>query len=141
MKRFILVFLFAGIILFSSYCYGIQNLLDDLCINSSGEYTYVDSGDATINQLHINKGKLGLFSFGQYVYINKDQFDISQFIKDNNIEIISVDELFNEATTLYVLFCKCLPKFRTVNNKKYNLQIAITKEYVKMGYPAIFDSF
>ena len=127
--------------------FGQNFIIDENIIN--GIVTKAEIDDETlVIEIGPGAGSLtnGIAKKAKNVLCYEIDTTLENMLKDNlkeynNIEIISVDELFNEATTLYVLFCKCLPKFRTVNNKKYNLQIAITKEYVKMGYPAIFDSF
>ena len=79
-------------------------------------------------------------NFGESVVIS-DRIDFDQFVKNNELIVISLEKIEDINIDVYLLYSKYLPKYRIVNNKKYNLQVCLTQSSTKIGYPAIFDSF
>jgi hypothetical protein len=100
--------------------------------------TYYDTSAIKCGDFYIsNNGVFRYISFGESVEIGA--FDIEKFIIDNDAKVVSIDCIDN--MIVYLLHTNNLKKYRTLKGIKYNLQIAINKDFAKIGYPAIFDSF
>ena len=107
-----------------------------------GEYSYVEGVGIKCGKLHIIQNSTNyLFGFGEYVVINESYIDIEKMIEEYEMDVIEVEYLEDLNLKTYLLYCPKLPKFRISNNRKFNLQICQSKFLVKIGYPAIFDSF
>ncbi len=150
MKGKILLFLFILILLVLGYVRSSATLANALFLeDNSGVkvYAYSDLGQKDViecGELKIIKSDAGFINslhssefLGQCVELK--EFDITNFIKKNSIEIISKEKV--EDIEIYNCYCSMLPKFVFVENKRVNLQIAKTKELIKVGYPLILEGY
>ena len=141
MRRFIL---FGIICLFFLISCWVGRGLEDLVktnIITKGFYTYSEVEGIQCGKLYIcQDDSMDLLAFGEYIYLD-DVFDVSTFIKDNNIQIVSIDNIDNQNLVVYNLYCKNLKRVRILDNKKINIQLAVCNNYIKLGYPSIYDSF
>lgn len=102
------------------------------------EYSYIMQNGIKCGNFYISNGNLSYFKFGEAIEINTG-FDILSFVEFYDLKIINVDKLNDRE--IYLLYSEVLPLYKITNNKKFNLQVCIANENVKIGYPAIFDSF
>lgn len=100
-------------------------------VTKCGELKIINGTTEFANSLKFND------FLGQMLEFNKIDFD--SFISSNNIEVLSTEKV--EDITIYNCYVSSLPKFVVVKNKRVNMQIAITNECVKVGYPLILGGF
>lgn len=135
--RRIIVSIFFAMALLGSVAMA-PNIVDRL---GAKEYTSVN---CTYNPTELKcgnyylSGKLDILSFGQSIVV--EGVDIQSIIDQLDAVVIDTNAISDDCT-LYVLYSSELQKYRVINNQKYNMQVCVYGDKIKLGYPAIYDSF
>ena len=125
-----------------SMMFDLQSFLNGVEIVDAGFYSYINQQGTDIGYMYIlDSDNWHCFDIGEYICIESASFDIDEFIVCNNLVVVSVDNVVADGVILYVLYSDALPQYRILDGKKYNMQVAVRNDVIKLGYPAIFDSF
>ena len=139
MGKKLIICTFALCVLASMFIWSKQlfiNKFNNTEINKYINYSYIFDGIKCGNYYISENNKFNL-CFGKAIEVVN--LDIDALIEKENTKLIALDKL--EDKNIYILYCKDLPLYRLLNGSKFNLQICVANEAVKIGYPAIFDSF
>lgn len=142
MQRFIMLVIFLVFMIFSVqtssliYKFDYTDSKVDLISCSYFDISEIQCGNFYV----VHNNTTSILNFGESIIL-QEELDVSKCLENNNCELISQDYLEEQDLTFYLLYDSNLPKYKVIDNKKYNLQIAVKNNYTKIGYPAIFDSF
>lgn len=126
--------LIASMFLWSKFVF--LNKFNMLTPTSDIKYTYIQDGIKCGNY-YISEN-VSFIKFGECVEC-EGRVDINEFVDKNKLVLVS-NEIVGDSC-VYLMYSKDLPITRVLNNKRYNLQMCVTRDSYKLGYPAIFDSF
>jgi len=139
MQKVVFVIIFMFFILFAIQNTSLINnvKIDNIQIVSC---TYFSNKGNVCGEFYIvHNNRFSVLSFGESVVLDKS-LDIQEFLH-HECEIVRSEILPEQGKQVYLLYFTDLPKYKILDNKKYNLQVVINKDYTKIGYPSIFDSF
>ncbi len=132
------VFIFSIILIFSLIIFNNTPLFSEY----SCEYEVFTKSGSNINSVKkVSKGEY-IWCFGikgESCVIEGQKFCLSDFFKQLN-----ADELFSEKVGEIMVYYAFSPQIKyreRVQGKTVNLQVAISKDYVKVGSPLIYGSF
>ena len=115
------------------FCSGLENF-ENLDVQSVGYGSIVT---CKINESKsIEKSLKGVQ--GISYKFNSDDFNVSKFLTNNSAEVVKIQKL-NEICIIYAYSNKL--EHLVNDDKMFNLEIAITRDKVVVGYPLIMGSY
>ncbi len=140
MKNFLLIFILSFVALLPMGKFMIfDKYVSKLDVCRTYEYSYMPTDDSLkCGSFYISTDISTFLQFGKSVLINKS-INLDEIFDTNNISVVSCDIVLDK--NVYLLYCDELPKFKIFDGHKYNIQVVISSNDTKIGYPSIFDSF
>ena len=152
MKTRILLFIFSILLLLFGVVRKYSNPINAFLLkeNPAEEYVYAYSNFGLEN--YYSCGELKIL-YGKNIIQKVDfskkealgaglvfsQLNIKEFEKLNNLKLVSIEQA--NGIDIYNYYSFNLPKYIILKNQRVNIQVAVSEEQVKVGYPLILDSF
>lgn len=138
MFKKVLVFLLSSFVVISLFVFNNSPLFT----NYADEYeVYLTDFSCSSKIIGVSKAR---FPFilnvkGESVQLKKESFDLENFLKDLNAEIVMIESVENY--DCYYAYSPDIKRSKIVYDKTVNLHIAIGNNSVKVGSPLIYGSF
>lgn len=100
------------------------------------DFLYTDNA---LKKCSSNLSAYAFMRYGETYTTQNCGFDIKIFMKEMGAEMKFQDEVCDRV--VYGLYTKDLSRYVLIDGKKINLQISVSDEDVRVGYPMIVGSF